>query len=113
MYFRNQHPSRYILSKSVLATEKALVGWSRDIGGDELLAKKIDKKYVKGKSIPLTDSNFKQVVSHFEHVLVEFTTGWCPKCKKNKPVIFEAAKKLGKLSDAMIGIVDVDKDKEV
>ncbi len=63
------------------------------------------------KEIELTDSNFDNVVSDENLVLVDFWAVWCGPCKMIAPIVEELAEEYdGKLT---VGKVDVDSNREI
>lgn len=63
------------------------------------------------KEIELTDSNFDNVVSDENLVLVDFWAVWCGPCKMIAPIVEELAEQYdGKLT---VGKVDVDSNREI
>ncbi|MEO9803116.1 MAG: thioredoxin [Reichenbachiella sp.] len=63
------------------------------------------------KAVEITDSNFDEVLSTDQPVLVDFWAEWCGPCKMIGPVVEELAGDYeGK---AVIGKVDVDSNPEV
>jgi thioredoxin 1 len=63
-----------------------------------------------GNTLEITDSNFNDVISKNETVLVDFWAEWCGPCRMISPIIEELANEYkGKV---IIGKLDVDSNQE-
>jgi thioredoxin 1 len=64
-----------------------------------------------GKPIPLTDSNFDEIVNQSSLALVDFWAPWCGPCLALAPIIEELAKEyLGKI---LVGKLNVDENPQM
>jgi len=64
-----------------------------------------------GKAIEITDSNFEEVISSNQPVLVDFWAEWCGPCKMIGPLVEELATDYD--GKAVIGKVNVDENPNV
>ena len=63
-----------------------------------------------GKAVEITDSNFNEIVSKNDVVLVDFWAEWCGPCRMIAPMIEELANEYD--GKAIIGKLDVDNNQE-
>ncbi|MEM3666617.1 MAG: thioredoxin domain-containing protein, partial [Candidatus Bathyarchaeia archaeon] len=64
-----------------------------------------------GTPIPLTDSNFDEIINQSSLALVDFWAPWCGPCLALAPIIEELAKEyLGKI---LVGKLNVDENPEM
>ena len=63
-----------------------------------------------GKAVEITDSNFNEIVTKNDVVLVDFWAEWCGPCRMIAPMIEELANEYD--GKAVIGKLDVDNNQE-
>ena len=63
-----------------------------------------------GKAVEITDSNFNEIVTKNDVVLVDFWAEWCGPCRMIAPMIEELANEYD--GKAVIGKLDVDYNQE-
>ena len=63
-----------------------------------------------GKAVEITDSNFNEIVTKNDVVLVDFWGEWCGPCRMIAPMIEELANEYD--GKAVIGKLDVDNNQE-
>ena len=63
-----------------------------------------------GKAVEITDSNFNEIVTKNDVVLVDFWAEWCGPCRMIAPIIEESANEYD--GKAVIGKLDVDNNQE-
>ena len=63
-----------------------------------------------GKAVEITDSNFNEIVTKHDVVLVDFWAEWCGPCRMIAPMIEELANEYD--GKAIIGKLDVDNNQE-
>ena len=63
-----------------------------------------------GKAVEITDSNFNEIVTKNDVVLVDFWAEWCGPCRMIAPMIEELASEYD--GKAVIGKLDVDNNQE-
>lgn len=63
-----------------------------------------------GKAVEITDSNFNEIVTKNDVVLVDFWAEWCGPCRMIAPMIEELANEYD--GKAIIGKLDVDNNQE-
>ena len=63
-----------------------------------------------GKAVEITDSNFNEIVTKNDIVLVDFWAEWCGPCRMIAPMIEELANEYD--GKAIIGKLDVDNNQE-
>ena len=63
-----------------------------------------------GKAVEITDSNFNEIVTKNDVVLVDFLAEWCGPCRMIAPMIEELANEYD--GKAVIGKLDVDNNQE-
>ena len=63
-----------------------------------------------GKAVEITDSNFNEIVTKNDIVLVDFWAEWCGPCRMIAPMIEELANEYD--GKAVIGKLDVDNNQE-
>ncbi|MCS7115478.1 MAG: thioredoxin [Nitrososphaerota archaeon] len=74
----------------------------------ELLKELEEKQPVDAKVVHVTDSNFNEVVSKNQLVLVDFWAEWCMPCRMLAPVIEDLAKEYS--GKVLVGKLDVDEN---
>ena len=63
-----------------------------------------------GKAVEITDSNFNEIITKNDVVLVDFWAEWCGPCRMIAPMIEELANEYD--GKAVIGKLDVDNNQE-
>ena len=63
-----------------------------------------------GKAVEITDSNFNEIITKNDVVLVDFWAEWCGPCRMIAPMIEELASEYA--GKAVIGKLDVDNNQE-
>ncbi len=74
----------------------------------ELMKEFREKKNLSGQVIHITDSNFNEVVSKNQLVLIDFFADWCMPCRMMAPVIEELAKEYA--GKVLFGKLNVDEN---
>ena len=63
-----------------------------------------------GKAVEITDSNFNEIITKNDVVLIDFWAEWCGPCRMIAPMIEELANEYD--GKAVIGKLDVDNNQE-